>query len=240
MVVLYYALGHHPCGTARSFAHGGHAKRTMRKDRNERQERKAAQREAAERQKRRTALIWRGVVALVVLGIAAYGYRSYTQRRLLQDVATANYPAGMHVAGRIDYTETPPMGGAHNVVWQNCGIYGSPIHNEHAVHSLEHGAVWITYRPDLAADQVQTLRAIAADDFMLLSPYPGLPAPVVVSAWNHQTTLDGAHDPRLAAFVSQYRNNPQTTPEFGAPCAGGIATTAVVDTLTTASAGMTR
>ena len=97
----------------------------------------------------------------------------YTKRQLLQEVKTANYPAGLHLAGPIVYTESPPVGGKHNVVWQNCGVYNVPIHNEHAVHSLEHGAVWITYRPDLAPDQVQMLRALASDDFLLLSPYPG-------------------------------------------------------------------
>ena len=108
----------------------------MRKERSDRQERKLAEREAAERRKRRNALLWRGVLAVVVLGAAVFAYRHYTQRQLLDSVTTANYPAGLHVAGRIDYKETPPMGGAHNVVWQNCGIYGVPIHNEHAVHSL--------------------------------------------------------------------------------------------------------
>ena len=212
----------------------------MRKERTQRQERKVAQREAIERQKRRTSQLWRGVLVLVIIGAAIYGYRSYSQRRLLDGVTTAKYAAGMHVAGPIQYTETPPMGGAHNVAWQNCGVYGAPIHNEHAVHSLEHGAVWITYRPDLPSDQVQLLRNAAADDFMLLSPYPGLSAPVVASAWNHQLRLDGAADPRLRAFISEYKNNPQTTPEFGAPCAGAIGTTATADTLTSPSNGMTR
>jgi len=205
----------------------------MRKDRTERQERKAAQREAAERSKRRSALLWRGALVVIVLGAAFFGYRYFTQRRLLDTVTTANYAAGLHSAGRIAYTETPPMGGPHNVVWQNCGIYDVPIHNEHGVHSLEHGAVWITYRPDLPADQVQTLKSVASDDFMLLSPYPGLAAPVIASSWNHQIRLQGASDPALRAFVAQYKNNPQTTPEFGAPCAGGLSTTAAADTLTT-------
>jgi len=212
----------------------------MRKERSDRQERKAAQREAAERAKRRNALVWRGILVVAALGAAGYAYRLYSQRQLLQTVTTATYAAGMHLAGPIDYKEQPPVGGAHNVVWQNCGIYDVPIHNEHAVHSLEHGAVWITYRPDLPSDQVKTLDEIASDDFMLLSPYPGLAAPVVASAWNHQIRLDSATDPRLKAFIAEYKNNPQTTPEYGAPCAGGTSAPATADTLTNASRDMTR
>ena len=203
----------------------------MRKDRNERQERKAAQREAAERSRRRNALFKRGALVVVVLGAAVFAYRLYTQRHLLDAVTTASYPAGLHVAGPIAYTESPPVGGQHNVVWQNCGIYDVPIHNEHAVHALEHGAVWITYRPDLAPDQVQMLRALASDDFLLLSPYPGLSHPVIASAWNHQMTFERADDPALPVFIEEYKNNPRTTPEFGASCGGGTSALATMDSL---------
>ena len=106
------------------------------KDRSERQERQAAQRAAAERRKRRNALFVRGALVVAVLGGAAYAYRLYTQRHLLDAVTTASYRAGLHMAGPITYTESPPVGGAHNVVWQNCRVYDVPIHNEHAVHSL--------------------------------------------------------------------------------------------------------
>jgi hypothetical protein len=212
----------------------------MRQERTVRQERKAAQREEAERRKRRNARLWRGALVVVVLAAAGFAYRLYAQHRLLDAVTTANYAAGMHLAGPIAYKENPPVGGAHNIVWQNCGIYDSPIHNEHAVHSMEHGAVWITYRPDLPSDQVQLLRTVASDDFMLLSPYPGLPAAVVASAWNHQLRFDNAADPGLRAFVTQYKSSPTNTPEFGAPCAGGVSGTAEADTLTTTPAGVTR
>ena len=208
------------------------------KDRNERQERQAALRAAAERRKRRSALLLRGALVVAVLGAAAWAYRLYTQGHLLDAVTTASYRAGLHRAGPIDYTERPPVGGAHNVVWQNCGIYDVPIHNEHAVHSLEHGAVWITYRSDLPPDQVQILRNAASDDYMLLSPYTALASPVVASAWNHQIRLDGAADPRLQRFIDRYKNNPDTTPEFGASCAGGTRATAAADTLRTPQRGI--
>ena len=76
-------------------------------------------------------------------------------------------------------------------MWQNCGFYESPVRNENAVHSMEHGAVWITYQPDLPADQVELPRNLAHDDsYVLVSPYPDLSTPVVVSAWGKQLQLD--------------------------------------------------
>jgi hypothetical protein len=207
----------------------------------EKQRRRAAQRAAGEQNARRRSLIRNVAGVLLIAIVAAVVYSQYTARQLLQDVKTASYSAGLHAAGSIVYSENPPMGGQHNVVWQNCGIYDAPIHSEHAVHSMEHGAVWITYRPDLPADQVQTLRTLAADDFMLLSPYPGLPQPIVASAWNRQLAVDRADEAALPAFIARYKNNPETTPEFGASCGGGTRALATdIDSLTNIPGAMTR
>jgi Protein of unknown function (DUF3105) len=126
-----------------------------------------------------------------------------------------------HTNSAVTYPQTPPAGGQHNPVWQNCGIYDKPLQNENAVHSMEHGAVWITYRPDLPSDGVEKLREAVGDvDYTLLSPFPNLPAPVVASAWGKQLKLTGPDDPRLKQFLRAYVRGPQT-PEPGAPCTGG-------------------
>src|SRR5215217_5140410 len=126
-----------------------------------------------------------------------------------------------HVQGTLSHEESVPVGGPHNPVWQNCGFYDSSIRNENAVHSMEHGAVWITYQPDLSSDQVEVLRNLAHDySYVLVSPYPDLPTPVVASAWGKQLQLDSANDPRLEQFVSAFKEGPQT-PEPSAPCTGG-------------------
>jgi len=129
-----------------------------------------------------------------------------------------------HVQGTVKYPQTPPVGGDHAPTWQNCGFYSQPIVTEQGVHSMEHGAVWITYSPDLPPDQVTVLRNLAhAQTYVLVSPFPGLPAPVVASAWGTQLGLPSATDAELAAFVKYYRNGPQTK-EPGAPCTGASGT----------------
>ena len=206
-----------------------------------RNEQRAAERAEAQRRKRRNKMMWRVVGGLIAVSAAvSVGYCVVNDRQLSGAVTTATYPHGMHRGGQITYKESPPLGGAHNVVWQNCGIYDVPIHDEHAVHSLEHGAVWITYRPGLPADAVQRLKVLAAADFMLLSPYPGLRAPVVASAWNNQIALDQADERQLARFISKYKNNPATTPEFGAPCSGGTSASAEANSLDTGPGPMAR
>jgi len=111
-------------------------------------------------------------------------------------------PAGQHTEGEVDYEQSPPAGGEHNPVWQNCGYYAEPVRDENAVHSLEHGAVWITYSPNLSEDEVERLRDIAENEtYVLVSPYEGLPSPVVASAWGKQLSLQSAEDPDRERFI---------------------------------------
>ena len=175
---------------------------------------------------RRTYIIVGLVVAAFLAGFAALvivDAREKAASRPPGEVKTYDVgPAGQHTEGNVDYAQTPPVGGEHNSVWQNCGFYSKPVTNENAVHSLEHGAVWITYRPDLPQDQVDILRDLAhSETYVLVSPYPGLPSPVVASAWGKQLRLQSADDPDLERFVQAYRQGPQT-PERGAACTGGI------------------
>lgn len=181
------------------------------------------QKRAQEAQRRR--LIYIGIGAAVVLGLAVFVYSIVTAPKPVPIEGVqilTNYPGGQHAEGPIGYVENPPIGGPHNPTWQNCGIYDRAIQSEYAVHSLEHGVVWITYDPNLPADQVELLRKVArADRRVLLSPYDGLPTPVVASAWGVQLRLPNASDPRLAQFISRYKNGP-FAPEPNASCTGGI------------------
>ncbi len=134
-----------------------------------------------------------------------------------------------HVTGNVQYDRTPPAGGAHNAIWLNCGVYGDPVPNVNAVHSLEHGAVWITYRPDLPATSVSQLREFVethddgAQRYLILSPYAGIPSPIVASAWGAQLQLSSPSDPRLAAFVAHYHGGAQGGEPRG-ECTGGTGT----------------
>lgn len=179
-------------------------------------------RDQQRQERRRAGLIWGGGgVAIIAIVIAAVflTVNARANRPSLAAVREFNVGGG-HVSTAVNYPQAPPVGGAHSPVWLNCGSYDRPVRNENAVHSMEHGAVWLTYRPDLPAGDVDTLRRALPDTYTILSPYPGLTAPVVASAWGRQLTLTGVDDNRLAAFVSTFRQGPQT-PEPGAACTGG-------------------
>ena len=166
------------------------------------------------------------VVVIVVVLAANSSRASYVDNLKIDGVEPYAVLSSTHIDGTVNYPQTPPVGGAHSPVWQNCGVYTEPLYNENAVHSLEHGAVWITYQPGLAADQLQKLQDITRQSsHRLLSPYPGIDSPIILSAWGYQLKLDNADDPRLMEFIQKYEQGP-TTPELGAACSGGTSITA--------------
>lgn len=125
------------------------------------------------------------------------------------------------VEGEIEYAQRPPANGDHAPLWQNCGFYSEPINDVNAVHSMDHGVVWITYSPDLPQDQINALRPYGAEKYVIVSPYPGQNAPVIATAWRNQIKLDGAEDPRLRQFVDGFRNS-EIAPLSGNRCVGGV------------------
>jgi hypothetical protein len=100
-------------------------------------------------------------------------------------------------------------------------VYDSEIAKEQATHSMEHGAVWITYRPDLPKAQVDELASkVRNQTFMLMSPYPGLDAPISLQAWGYQLKLNDVTDKRIDQFIDALRINATQEPQAG--CSGGI------------------
>lgn len=143
----------------------------------------------------------------------------------LQGLKTFSYVGGQHQEGLVKYKESPAVGGPHNPAWQNCGVYTAPLYQMYVVHSLEHGAVSITYRPGLPAAQLQILTELArAHPYTLLSPYADQQSPIVLSAWNAQLGLDDAADAAVKTFLDRYEQG-KSAPEPGAPCSGGVSTT---------------
>lgn len=131
-----------------------------------------------------------------------------------------------HAPGRQRYRISPPVGGRHHPYWQKCNgvIYDKPIPSEHAVHSMEHGAVWVTYRPGLPAREVELLASrVRGKDFLFMSPYPGLASPISLQAWGWQLRVDSARDQRIDDFIRELRVN--AAPEPGAVCSGGLTRT---------------
>jgi hypothetical protein len=173
-----------------------------------------------------------GAVAVVVFAAAVITYavvqvREADEARVdsvdeIAGVQTFDYDAGQeHVTTPVQYEQSPPVGGPHDGEWADCTgtVYDVDIRHENAVHSMEHGAVWITYDPDtVSADDVATLAEVAQESGRLLSPYAGQDSPISLQSWNHQLKVDSVTDPRIVQFADFMTFNAEFYPEVGASC----------------------
>ncbi|MHA7262791.1 DUF3105 domain-containing protein [Arthrobacter sp. TMN-37] len=190
-----------------------------------------AQQRAGER--RRSALIFGGIGAVILAIIIAVTVVIVNQVQVnnatkaaaakpIEGVATFEDLGREHTDADVTYEQSPPVGGDHSPVWLNCGVYTEPVPDTNAVHSLEHGAVWISYQPELEKAGIDALtELVGSRGYVVLSPYADQESPITASAWGVQLEVDSADDPRLAAFMEKYIQGEQT-PEPGATCSGGI------------------
>jgi len=136
------------------------------------------------------------------------------------DTVAVGDPA--HVEGAIHEEGEVPAGGEHNPVWLNCGYYDTEVDSEFAVHSLEHGAVWITYNPDIGDDGIDRLRnLVRRDRKIIVSPVDNLEDPVLLTAWANQLHIDSPEDDRIDQFVNEFAGS-SNAPEPGGSCQGGV------------------
>jgi hypothetical protein len=140
----------------------------------------------------------------------------------IDGVLAIRIPSAKHVEGEVDYDRDPPAGGDHNPVPARCGFYDEELPPEFVVHSLEHGAVWLAYGPDLDEASTTLIHDLVRDNpETIATVHPGLEpdVAVVATAWARQLSLPAADDPRLAEFVEQYQDGDQS-PEASVDCAG--------------------
>lgn len=190
----------------------------------------AIEKKAKSSARKGTSAIWVGLGLVLVLIGGMVGWAVYdqsTNRPGMGAVVTydelddpSDDLGRNHTQAAVEYEQNPPVGGDHHPTWLNCGIYEEPVPNHHAVHALEHGAVWLTYDPSISDGDLDALRDLGSQEFMLLSPNEGQEHPIMATAWGRQLGVDNGSDTRLRQFIRDWRQGPQT-PEPGAACTGG-------------------
>jgi hypothetical protein len=142
----------------------------------------------------------------------------------IKDIEIKQYKGADHVEApeRVAYDQSPPFGGAHDRIWAACNgvVYTKAVRTENMVHTLEHGAVWIAYNPDMipVSGREYLAKKVAGVPYMVMSPYPGLDKQISLQSWGHRLKVDDASDPRIDQFIKALKQNKYTYPEPGATC----------------------
>jgi hypothetical protein len=86
------------------------------------------------------------------------------------------------------------------------------------VHNLEHGEIWISYRPGIPESAINELKSIVQSSYKtVLTPRSKNDMDIAVAAWGRldKFNLDGAllDRQRIEDFISRYRNKgPELVP----------------------------
>ncbi|UQA91080.1 DUF3105 domain-containing protein [Streptomyces halobius] len=197
----------------------------------DRKARIAEMRRAEQAREKRNRIIAITASAVILAGIVGGGWylvdaaneKEQAKAAPVEGEKTWDKLSQNHVEQAVDYPMSPAAGGDHHPVWLNCDaeVYTKEVPEENAVHSLEHGAVWITYNDTAAKGDVTALtEKVKKTPYSFISPYKDQSSPIALSAWGHQLKIDKASDPRVDRFLDKYVQGAQT-PEPGASCSGG-------------------
>ena len=121
------------------------------------------------------------VTAVIVIKPPRADYTAGAEGASIEGVETfANTSA--HVETPVDYAQSPPAGGPHSATWLNCGVYTESVSNENTVHSLEHGAIWVTYNEAVGDGDLDVLKSVLPSTHVVLSPVNGRASPAFVTS----------------------------------------------------------
>ena len=141
---------------------------------------------------------------------------------MLEEVEYLVITSREHTDENVDYPTIPPAGGNHLGIWHTCGIYKVELLDEAAVHSLEHGAVWVTYKREIAKEEIIKLKTmLSSRSKILLSPHSEQISPIVATAWGRRLEIESSNDLRLEKFVDFFVDG-EAAPEAGITCDRGI------------------
>ncbi len=188
-------------------------------------------REAKRAEKQRTQLAWRGVSALIGLGVvAAVGYFAWT---VFGPKPGQSVPSQGRAHIAVDdphepYNSDPPTSGPHAGRVEE-GFYDDAPPDEQLVHNLEHGYVIISYNC-ASLDEVgcETLKteiktnmdrakpvSFATNAKKLIAvPRPAMDTLIALTSWGRVLKLDTYDEAAATEFIDKLRNQ---APEPDAP-----------------------
>lgn len=114
------------------------------------------------------------------------------------------------------YNSNPPSSGPHWSSPARNGVYDESLPDEQLLHNLEHGHVWIAYKPDISQDVKNQLKEIVEkDDWkVVLCPREKNDSQIALVAWGRVLKLDQLDTQKVKDFIRTYRNRgPENTPE---------------------------
>ena len=172
-------------------------------------------------------LVWFVVLAILIGGVYWLVNRYWKKEASRKIYAVQIADLGRnHIsvgASHESYNSNPPTSGPHYEEWESKGVYKEQQPDEGLVHNLEHGYIWISYRPDASPKIIEQLENFYSfGKKIIIEPRKENDKTIALAAWNwldkfDSTSKDALSDieiKRISDFIDAYINR---GPEPNAP-----------------------
>ncbi len=164
-------------------------------------------------------LVW-----LLIILVAGGGIYWFTKRNREKTAERKIYAIQIPDQGRTHiavgashpaYNSNPPTSGWHYEEWESKGIYKEQQPDEGLAHNLEHGYIWISYRPDASPEIIKQLENFYSfGKKIVVEPRKENDRLIAIAAWNwldkfDPTSGDSLNDAelnRIGDFIGTYIN----------------------------------
>ena len=107
----------------------------------------------------------------------------------------------------VTYNTNPPTSGDHFAEAESWGVNEKEVEDKAAIHGLEHGGIWITYK-DIDEESTKILEEIGRENSgsTIVSPRSGNEAKISVASWGRMMKLDAVDKALIQKYIATYKN----------------------------------
>lgn len=121
-----------------------------------------------------------------------------------------------------EYSSNPPTSGPHYGQTARSGFRDKEISDQNIIHNLEHGDIWIAYKPNISEALKKELKQFSGAK-VIITPRQANDTDIALASWGRLDTFDieGGILPkqRIKDFIKRYLNK---GPERVIGASGGI------------------
>ncbi len=168
-------------------------------------------------------------ISIAIVGLLGYGIYAFIKKNIPEGEdlsrtipimeSRAHIPVG---SGHEVYNSNPPTSGPHYEQTARSGFREDIVLDEHIIHNLEHGDVWVAYHPRVSEEIKNGLKQFAAAKVIIV-PRAANETDIALSAWGRLDTFNiesGVFpEQRIRDFINRYTNK---GPEKFPGVSGGV------------------